>query len=134
MKMRQCLSLTLLTFLTLTFLPNSFAQGVRPIVRLIYFVPSDRHPDPDMDTKFDKLIKDIQQGYAGIMEAHGFGKKTFQLETDAKGKAVVHTVNGQYPEKHYNEPLNTRDTRNILREIDEHFDPSKHFYLIARHQ
>ena len=128
MKTILCFTLTLLTFVTLAFVPNSFAQDSRPIVRLIYFVPSDRQPQPDIDTKFDKLIKEVQRGYEDIMEAHGFGKKTFRFETDEKGNAVVHTVNGQYTEKHYNDPL---DTQGIWREIDEQFGGSKNFYLIA---
>lgn len=68
MKTTLCLSLTLLTLVTLAFVPKIFAQDSRPIVRLIYFVPSDRQPQPDIDTKMDKLIKDVQQGYEGIDE------------------------------------------------------------------
>ena len=118
--------LTLLTFVTFMFVPNSFAQDFRPIVRLIYFVPSDRQPQSDMDTKFDKLIKEVQQGYEGIMEAHGFDKKTFLFETDANGNAVVHTVNGQHTEKHYKVL-----TKEIWQEIDEHFDKSKDFHIVS---
>ena len=129
MKATLCLILTLFAFVVLIFLPNSFAQDSRPIVRLIYFVPSDRQLQPDMDTKFDQLIKEVQQGYEGIMEAHGFGKKTFLFETDANGNVVVHTVNGRYPEKHYNETVN--HTKEMHKEIDEQFDRSKDFYLIA---
>ncbi|MDE0088345.1 MAG: hypothetical protein OXU23_21665, partial [Candidatus Poribacteria bacterium] len=55
------------------------AQNTRPIVRLIYFLPKDRKPQPDIDAKFDKWIKDVQQLYANQMEAHGFGRKTFQF-------------------------------------------------------
>ena len=32
----------------------------RPVVRLIYFLPRDRHPQPDIDEKMDKLIKGVQ--------------------------------------------------------------------------
>ncbi len=130
MKATRCLILTLFAFVMLIFLPSSFAQDSRPIVRLIYFVPSDRQPQPDMDTKFDPLIKEIQQGYEGIMEAHGFGKKTFLFETDANGNAVVHTVNGRHPEEYYNRE-SYFSTNAIHEEIYEQFDRSKDFYLIA---
>ena len=129
MKTTLYLTLTLFAFVILIFVPNSFAQDSRPIVRLIYFVPSDRQPQPNIDTKLDKLIKDIQQVYEDIMDAHGFGKKTFLFETDANGNAVVHTVNGQHTEKHYNETRN--HINEIWKEIDEQFDKSKDFYLIA---
>lgn len=128
MKTTLYFTLTLLTFVTLAFVPSGFAQDFRPIVRLIYFVPSDRQPQPDIDTKFDGTIKRVQRGYEDIMQAHGFGKKTFLFETDAKGNAVVHTVKGQSPEKHYTDSL---DTRAILKEIGEQFDTSKDFYLIV---
>ena len=131
MKTTLCFILTLLTFVMFIFVPNSFAQDLRPIVRLIYFVPSDRQPQPDIDTKFDKLIKEVQRGYEDIMDAHGFEKKTFRFETDAKGNAVVHTMNGQYTEKHYTDPLDTFDTGAIWEEIYEQFDKSKNFYLTA---
>ena len=63
-----------------------------PMVRLIYFLPSDRQPQPDIDTKMDTLIKEVQQFYANQMENHGFGRKTFAFEADVTGKAVVHHV------------------------------------------
>ena len=80
----------------------------RPIVRLIYFLPRDRQPEPGMDAKMDKLIKDVQQFYAAQMEAHGFGRKTFMFQVDERGKAVVHHVNGKLATTHYlhgGEPL-----------------------------
>lgn len=48
-------------------------------------------------------MKDIQQFYADQMEFHGFGRKTFKLETDTDGKVVVHHMNGRFevpPEVH----------------------------------
>ena len=64
-------------------------------VRLIYFLPSDRQPKPDIDTQMDTLIKEVQQSYADDMESYGFGGKTFRFETDATGKAVVHRMAGR---------------------------------------
>ena len=70
-------------------------------VRLIYFLPSDRAPQQDIDAKLDMLIKDVQQSYAEVMEYHGFGRRTFTLETDATGKAVVHHVKGKFNDEYY---------------------------------
>ena len=102
------------------------AQNTRPIVRLIYFLPKDRKPQPDIDAKFDKWIKDVQQLYANQMEAHGFGRKTFQFETDASGKAVVHRFVGQFTDEHYS---NLSYTWDIWGEIDKQFDASKNIYV-----
>ena len=104
----------------------SGAQDMRPMVRLIYFLPKDREPQPNIDEKMDGLIKDAQQLYANHMEAHGFGRKTFQIETDASGNAVVHHFVGQFTDAHYSNLSNTWD---IWEEIDKQFDASKNIYV-----
>ena len=60
MKTTLCFTLTLLTFVVLTFVPNSFAQETSPeyVVRVIYFLPNDRQPQPDMDTRLETTIKE----------------------------------------------------------------------------
>ena len=74
---------------------------VPSLVSLIYFRPSDRPVRPNVDAEIDGLIKKAQRFYADEMERHGFGRKTFQFETDAHGNAVVHHVNGKFPNAHY---------------------------------
>ena len=122
-------------FLTLivlfTFLPLGFAQAQRPIVRLIYFLPSDRQPQLDIDAKMDRLIKDVQLFYAEQMEAHGFGRKTFQFETDGRGNAVVHHVKGRFTDRHYSNRPYSNLPLDIWEEIDGRFDTSKNIYLTA---
>ena len=96
-------------------------------VRLAYFLPSDRSPQRDIDTKLDTLIRDGQQFYADQMQNHGFGRKTFTFETDANGKAVVHHVNGQFTDSYYRQ-----DTfRKIWEEVREKFHTSQNIYFIA---
>ena len=120
-----------------THIPQLQAAGVnvgfdevsiheRPIVRLIYFRPRDRQPLPDVNTQLDRLIKDIQQFYADQMESHGFGRKTFQFETDAHGNAVVYHVIGKLEDTAYHEAAGI-----IWNEIHEHLDMSKYIYLTA---
>ena len=97
-------------------------------VRMIYFLPSDRAPQQDIDTKLDMLMKDVQQSYAEVMEYHGFGRRTFKLETDATGKARVHHVNGKFNDEHYH-----TDTFNkvIWEETAEQFDLSANIYFVV---
>ena len=95
-------------------------------VRLIYFLPNDRQSQPDIDTKMDTLIKEVQQLYADQMESHGFGRKTFRFETDATGKAIVHRMNGKFNTAHYQNNFLT-----VRPEIWEQFDESKTIYLCA---
>ena len=105
---------------------TSLAQDSRPIVRLIYFIPSDRQSQPDIDAKMDRLIKDVQQAYASIMEGHGFGKKTFLFETGAQGKAVVHHIKGKFNDAYYRNLSSA-----VTVEIQEEFNLSENIYLIA---
>ena len=76
-------------------------QQVPWLVSLIYFRPSDRPVRPNVDAEIDGLIKKAQRFFADQLELHGFGRKTFQFETDAHGNAVVHHVNGTFPNAHY---------------------------------
>ena len=126
--MRTTLFFVLIALFVMSFfLPNASAQEARPIVRLIYFVPEDRRPQPDMKAKLDVLIKDVQRFFADEMERHGFGRKTFQFETDARGKARVHRVNGRFRDRHYHQ--NTWDK--VTSEIREQFDLPHSIHLIA---
>ena len=102
-------------------------------VRVIYFLASDRSVEQDIDAKLDRLIKRVQQFYKDEMGRHGFGGKTFRVETDATGKAVVHHVNGQFTSSHYVGDGNNIHTVNekVMPEIRERFDMSKHIYLVV---
>ena len=133
MKTTLYFTITLLTFVTLAFVPNSFAQDTAPeyVVRVIYFIPKDREPDPNMDEKLDTTIKEAQQFYAAQMEAHGFGGKTFRFEADENENVVVHHVNGKFNDLYYQDP--TTGSWIVWNEIEELFDvgTSKNIYLLA---
>ena len=135
MKKTLCSILTLLTFVILVFSPDSFAQTdpAEHVVQVIYFLPNDRAPHPDIDTKLHTLIKDIQKFYADEMERNGFSRKTFRLETNVDGKTLIHHVNGQFAATYYNaEPGAFGKIRD---EVDEWFGmpwyTAQNIYLIA---
>lgn len=107
--------------------PNPKESQSEPnTVRLIYFLPSDLKPQPDIDAKLDKLIKNVQQIYASQMAYHGFGRKTFKFETDATGKAVVHHVNGKFKDEYYQ-----KQSGKVWDEIGKQFDTYYNIYLTA---
>ena len=114
---------------TLLFLPNTFAQITTSdnMVRLVYFVPRWRQPQPDINTKLDTLIKNVQTFYADEMERHGFGRKTFAYETDSHSNAVVHRINGNFLDTHYHHYTSDK----VTEEVSRHFDFSKNVYLIV---
>ena len=99
----------------------------RPIVRLIYFYPRDRAPQPGIDKEMDRVIKATQEFYAQLMKNHGFDRKTFLFETDAQGRAVVHHVKGRFTDAHYRNNWEHWDTvRAAWDEAEERFDRSNH--------
>ena len=70
-------------------------------VRLIYFLPSDRPYRADVVDSMKTVIRTVQSIFAEQMQAHGYGRKTFRIETDAEDKPLVHRVDGQHPESYY---------------------------------
>jgi hypothetical protein len=48
----------------------------RAVVRIIYFIPTDRQPEPDFRDRLDRVMTDVQQFYRLGMEQNGYGKIT----------------------------------------------------------
>ena len=61
-------------------------------VRIVYSLPKDKKPSPNITQKLDKAIREVQDFYADEMERHGFGRKTFTFETDKNGKAKIYLI------------------------------------------
>ena len=104
-----------------------YASTTQEIVRMIYFLPRNRSPQPDMWTKLDRLIKDVQNFYADEMERNGFGRKTFTFETDADGETLVYRVDGESNDGYYH----TQTQEKVYAEVASQFDMTKHVYLIV---
>ena len=96
-------------------------------VRMIYFLPNDRPYRADVVQKMKDEIRTVQNFFADQMGAHGYGNKTFRLETDSQGTPLVHRVDGQYPDSHY--LYRTEDT--VFAEIERKFDVMQNIYSIV---
>ncbi len=91
-------------------------------VRMIYFLPNDRPFRQEVVDEMKAVIRQVQTFYAEQMQAHGYGNRTFRIETDAQGEPLVHRVDGRHPESHYEYgPVN---------EIFEIFDIDANIYSI----
>ncbi len=62
------------------------------LVRIIYYLPKDKEPSPNITQRIDKTIREAQDFYADEMERHGFDRKTFSYETDHNGIAKIYLV------------------------------------------
>ena len=98
------------------------------MVRLVYFLPNDRPARPERVAALRKLMKDAQAFYADLMESHGFGRKTFTIETNRQGEPVVHRIDGKFKEDDYYEPMGFV---RVWDEVYEHFDALEHIYFIV---
>lgn len=101
--MKTCF-LRLIIFALICFtlsMPSSgyFIEG--RTVRLIYFLPNDRPYRAEVVQRMRDEIRNIQEYYASQMEAHGYGRKTFPVETNLSGKPAVYRVDGEHPDKYY---------------------------------
>lgn len=67
----------------------------RPVVRVVYFIPTDRKPEPDYQARIDRVMTHVQQFYREGMEQNGYGKLSFELERDATGTLQIHHVQAQ---------------------------------------
>ena len=96
-------------------------------VRMIYFLPNDRPYNADVVQRMKDRIRTVQTFYAEQMQAHGYGAKTFRIETDAKGEPMVHRLNGEHPFSRYDNSLGNI----VLAEIERIFDFDENVYFIV---
>lgn len=129
MKARLCFRLICITVFVFSVFSIGFAQetGIKNTVRVIYFVPQKTTPRPDIHAKLDSLIKDVQRFFADEMQRHGFGRKTFALETNPRGNVILHRVNGQFPQAYYQHHTEQR----VSAEITPRFDFARNVYLVV---
>ena len=90
---RLCLLLTLILLL----IPIT-ADAQQFIVRTVYFQPTDA---PNPTAEIIDLLIETQDFYRDEMERHGYGDKTFRLETDAAGNPGIHIIKAKHPAIHY---------------------------------
>ena len=99
-------------------------------VRMIYFLPNDL-PFSRKEVDIIKTeVRRIQTFYAEQMQAHGYGNRTFRIETDAEGEPLVHRVDGRHSFRHYWDKSREGEHA-FYDEILQTFDFSTNIYLIA---
>ena len=112
--------------------PANLNVGEPRTVRLILFSPSDRAFRVGLVDSIETAIKQSQTFFAEQMQAHGYGYKTFRIETDGLGEPLVHPVDGRHPESHYFEKTPGVLHGLYLKEIEQVFDLEENVYVIFR--
>ena len=123
MLMKNIQSLIFLVLLTSALLLPIRASTARSanangMVRLVYFLPNDRAPQPDRVRALRQLIRDAQEFYANEMERHGFGRKTFAVEINKNRQPMVHQIKGKFKEAYY---YQTSSLWKVWEELPKHF-------------
>ena len=96
-------------------------------VRMIYFLPNDRPFRVSVVDSMKRTIRRIETFYGEQMKAHGYGNKTFSIETDASGEPIVHLLDGQQPDSHYR----YNRFQSVYDEFLQTYDWTKNIYLIV---
>ena len=107
---------TFLLCLTLLLLIATGANAQR--IRVIYFQPLDV-PKPTDKTlnNVRNIMLNVQEFYKKEMDRHGYGNKTFNIESDVNNKPVIHVIAGKRNLKAYtNNVVIEKELPNHLRD------------------
>jgi len=92
------------------------ADTGRPL-RVAYFVPADREPEPNYLARLDRVMTSIQTFYRNGMRANGYGPTTFRLDRAADNQLNLIMVKGKEPFQAYDREAKDR----IRKEVREEF-------------
>ena len=68
-------------------------SGPQNRLRVAYLIPANREPQPEGEANLRSLVTNYQTWLADQMDRQGFGRKTFQFETEADGVTPrIHTL------------------------------------------
>lgn len=92
------------------------AGNVPPrVLRIAYFVPSDRKPLPDRVRRLERVVSEVQRFYREGMRQNGYGPLTFPVDRQADGSLRMFQVDGRSPMSEYGR----NDAGKVKREITD---------------
>lgn len=65
------------------------------VMRVVYWSPADREPQPEFRSRLTRVMKSIQEFYAREMSSWGFEGPSIQLELADDGLLKIHQVQGK---------------------------------------
>lgn len=90
-----------------------------PVLKVAYFVPSDRTPLDDHPARLERVLSEVQAFYKKGMEEAGYGPRTFPLDRDEGGRLRIHVVRGALPMRSYGR----NDSEKVRREVRQALRP-----------
>ncbi len=73
---------------------NEYPQKIPRLMRIVYWSPSDRNPQPEFRPRLTRVMLHIQDFYRREMESWGFPRRSIQLELAADGLLKIYEVKG----------------------------------------
>ena len=107
--------------------PAALNVGEPRTVRMIYFLPNDWPYRSDVVDSMKTLIRQAQTFFGEQMRAHGYGNRTFRIETDAQGGPLVHRVDARHSFIRYDNTLGHA----VTDELGQTFDLNANIYFIV---
>jgi hypothetical protein len=92
-------------------------------VRVIYFIPKNREPQPNAVHLIKEYVKVAQNWYSMRMADYGFYKpgtkegRTFFCDLDEKGEPFVHVIKGQQDDAYYAEAIYSRPVDEVFHQF-----------------
>jgi hypothetical protein len=105
------------------------------VLRTVYFIPTNRDPNPESIEKLKNYVKLLRQYYGAQMARHGFYKpgttegKTFDFEADNSGEPIVHILRGKLTDEEYKD--GPAQFVMVHKEVSEAFSLEKASYFVV---
>ncbi|WP_395753243.1 NPCBM/NEW2 domain-containing protein [Prosthecobacter sp.] len=74
---------------------NDAPEEARRVMRICYWSPADREPQPEYRARLTRVLKHVQDFYRREMASWGFPERTIQLELETDGLLKLHVVQGR---------------------------------------
>ncbi|MCG9128306.1 cadherin domain-containing protein [Candidatus Poribacteria bacterium] len=117
----------LVLLLLIQLLQIQFSYSYANTVEVIYFYPNDKVPQTGIDATLDTKLKNAQSLYLSVMELYGYGRKTFDIDTDSDGDVVVNHFQGDFNDTYYHDDTFSK----VITELSHSYNSSQNVYYVA---
>lgn len=83
-------------------------------LHMVCWTPADREFPANYQARLTRIMRHIQDFYAGEMQRLGFGNRTIGLQLDDKRQLILHLVRGLHNTDHYSGPSGSEIRKECL--------------------